>query len=259
LWLNQKGKALAESTILRCAEKEFLILSTTVSAKVICERLEAYLIADEVELVDETGLAVPVAVVGEGVGALLAGLLGVAPGPGRYGEAEGALVHPGRHSRQENYTLWLEPAVVARWRDWLGRAGVGEVDAGLLARERILAGIPAVPADIGPGDLPNEGGLETVAISFTKGCFLGQEVMARLKNLGQVRRRLHRVRGAGAAPAGGTEFFQQGRRVGELRSVAGDGDGWVGLAMLGLVALDAAAPLAVGMPDGPRAEILDHG
>ncbi len=66
---------------------------------------------------------------------------------------------------------------------------------------RIQADIAAVPRDIGPDDLPNEGGLEKIAISYTKGCYLGQEVMARLKSMGQVRRQLLRVTGTGAPPA----------------------------------------------------------
>ena len=259
LWLNQKGKALADSTVLRCAEKEFLILSTGVAPAELRARLEAYLIADEVELADESATAVPLVLIGDGCGALLAGLLAVSPGPGRYVEAAGAVVHPGRYSTQENYVAWLRPESVAQWRDWLARAGVSEAGVATVERERILAGIPAVPRDIGPNDLPNEGGLDAVAISYTKGCFLGQEVMARLKNLGQVRRRLHQVRGTGVAPASGTPFFQGERRIGELRSTVRDGDGWIGLAMLGLVGLDAAAPLAVGAPDGTRAEILPHG
>jgi hypothetical protein len=124
----------------------------------------------------------------------------------------------------------------------------------LLGREdferiRILAGIPAVPRDLGSGDLPNEGGLEETAISYTKGCYLGQEVMARLKNLGQVRRRLHVVRGSGALPRSQEPLFQGQKKVGEFRSVAGDEQGFVALAMLSLVQLDPASALSL-TPDG---------
>ncbi len=74
--------------------------------------------------------------------------------------------------------------------------------------------------------------------------------MARLKNLGQVRRRLHLVRGARAAAAPGTALFQGERKVGELRSAAAEGDGFVAMAMLSLVNLDASAGLAVAA-NGP--------
>jgi hypothetical protein len=99
---------------------------------------------------------------------------------------------------------------------------------------RIAAGIPSIPDDIGPGDLPNEGGLEAVAVSYSKGCYLGQEVMARLRTRGRVRRRLARAAGRGPAPALPAALWRDGKRDGELRSVAptADGSGYVGLALV---------------------------
>jgi tRNA-modifying protein YgfZ len=126
-------------------------------------------------------------------------------------------------------------------------AGLADVSAEELERVRIAAGIPRVPQDIGMGDLPNEGGLDVVGISYTKGCYLGQEVMARLKAMGTVRRRLVRVRGAGrGVPAVPCALLQGEKRVGELRSAVSDGEGgFIGLAMvtkLGLVAEEKLAP-----------------
>ncbi|HEX7632355.1 MAG TPA: folate-binding protein, partial [Lacunisphaera sp.] len=97
---------------------------------------------------------------------------------------------------------------------------------------------------IGSGDLPNEAGLESVAISYTKGCYLGQEVMARLKNLGQVRRRLHVVHGRGTPPRPRTALYQGDKKVGEIRSIAPRGDDFVALAMLSLVNFKAGVGLS---------------
>ncbi len=105
-------------------------------------------------------------------------------------------------------------------------------------------------ADIGPTDLPNEGGLETEAISYTKGCYLGQEVMARLKNMGQVRRRLLRVHGTGEPPTRLAPVFQAARKVGEVRSAVRDGAGWVGLALVSLVQLKPRGRAGARRPDG---------
>jgi folate-binding protein YgfZ len=52
---------------------------------------------------------------------------------------------------------------------------------------RIASGVPRVGVDVAPEDLPQEGGLEQ-AVSFGKGCFLGQEAVARVRNLGHPRR-----------------------------------------------------------------------
>ena len=90
-----------------------------------------------------------------------------------------------------------------------------------LERQRILAGIPAIPRDIGAGDLAAEGGLDETAISFTKGCYLGQEVVARLKSMGRVRRRLMSVEAMEAAvPPVPAPLHVEERQVGELRSAA---------------------------------------
>jgi folate-binding protein YgfZ len=128
-----------------------------------------------------------------------------------------------------------------------------------LERLRIAAGIPQVPHDIGPGELPNEGGLDEVAVAYTKGCYLGQEVMARLKAMGTVRRRLVRVRAAGRTPPAVPMALLQGeKRVGELRSVVADGaGGFIGLALLTKLGLDPLLPLAPE-PGGPGfIELID--
>jgi folate-binding Fe-S cluster repair protein YgfZ len=91
--------------------------------------------------------------------------------------------------------------------------------------------------------------LETVAVSFTKGCYLGQEVMARLHAMGQVRRRLVRVAGDGPAPSAGASLRHAAddKRAGELRAAVDDGrGGWIGLAMVNLLGLDPARALKLG-------------
>lgn len=245
LWLNQKGRPIAESMVARCGETDFLILSRHSSGAVLCQRLQDYLVADEVEVRDESAGWVWLAIFGPGAVAAVAKELASELQPGRWSGGDGVLAFMGRERSGENLDCWLRRDRVAAWRVKLEAWGAREVSGLELERQRILAGVPVVPQDIGPGDLPNEGGLEVTAISYTKGCYLGQEVMARLKNLGQVRRRLHVVRGEGGLPAAGAAVCQGGRRVGELRSLAPDGGGWVGLALLTLLNLKREAGLAL--------------
>ena len=54
-------------------------------------------------------------------------------------------------------------------------------------KERIQAGLFSVPEEIGPDNLPQEGGLENGSVDFQKGCYLGQETMARIHATGKVR------------------------------------------------------------------------
>ena len=87
--------------------------------------------------------------------------------------------------------------------------------------------------------------MESVAVSFNKGCFIGQEVMARLRSMGRVRRGLIRVRGTGKPPSVPTELYSGDRRIGELRTVAPlDEGGFVGHAMVTLT--DHPTRLGVG-------------
>lgn len=132
-----------------------------------------------------------------------------------------------------------------------------EAVAGELEFARISAGIPVVPVDLGSGDLPNEGGLEDSALSYTKGCYLGQEVMARLKNLGQVRRRIQVVRGRGPVPIARMALYQGEKKVGEVRSVASRGEAFVAMVMLSLINLNPAERLSLA-PGGPADITLDR-
>lgn len=259
LWLNQKGRVLADSHVLRLAENEFLVASAFSPAEVIRQRLEDYIIADDVMLGDETAAMHGLALWGAGGGALVADLMGGLPAPGRFSERDGVLAFRGRWLPGESWALLGPEARIAELRERLtGRAGP-EASREQMGFARILAGIPSIPQDLGPGDLPNEGGLDETAISYTKGCYLGQEVMARLKNLGQVRRRLHVVRGPGATPAPLTALYQGEKKVGEIRSAAGRGGEFAALAMLSLVNLDAKAGLSLE-PNAPATLTLHaHG
>jgi folate-binding protein YgfZ len=232
LWLNAKGRVIADSFVLRGGgPDEFWVGSYDSPAAVVRERLEGFVIADDLVVEDRTKDWAAVSILGSGAKSAVAGA-------GR-GEATFA----GRRERAENFE-WVFP-VAARAEVQLRLEGRAELSAGEIARRRIAAGIPAVPADLGPGDLPNEAGVETEAISYTKGCYLGQEVMARLKSMGQVRRRLLRVAGIGEIPALPAALFCGEREIGALRSAAPDaGGGWIGLAMLTLASVAAGSTLA---------------
>ncbi len=250
LWLNQKGKVIADSNILRLGDNDFCVINFGSPVQVVRERLEAYLVADEVEIENEPEELAGLAVWGEGVGEAVEKLTGSRPLAGRWNEKDGVRAFAGRRSAAENYELLVPSARYGNLCGSLVAMGLQEANATAAERERILGGLPAIPVDIGLTDLPNEGGLDEVAISYTKGCYLGQEVMARLKNLGQVRRRLHVVQGPGEPPPSGTVLYQHGKKVGELRSSAREGIGFVAVAMLSLLHLNAAENLGLN-PEGP--------
>jgi len=250
LWLNQKGKVLADSFVLRESVDSWWVLSLLSTATALRERLEAYLIADEVEIIDVTEGWEGVMTMGEEASARLSRVASPPP-ENAFSRVSGGFVFRGKRMAAASWE-WLLP--LGRAEESLRQQGEGkaltvaEVEFG-----RIQAGIPAIPRDIGPGDLPNEGGLDQSAISYTKGCYLGQEVMARLKTMGQVRRRLRSVRISGkpslSLPA---ELWCRGKKVGDLRSLATDETSGttIGLAMISLVNLGAEKALSLSV-DGP--------
>lgn len=246
LWLDQKGKVLADSFILRGdLENEFWVGSVFSPAATIRERLEAYVIADDVVIEDLTAVWTGFTLIGDGARKWL---------EERHRQG---FWFPGRRTRSENMEWVLPRTHAAEAKSLLLAAGAREVSTREIESQRIAAGIPAVPQDIGPGELPQEGGLDEDAISFTKGCYLGQEVMARLKSMGRVRRRLMRVNGYGNHPAVlPAPLFLGARHVGELRSAVPDASGgFAGLALLSLIHVTAESTLAFGPEQEPTVRL----
>jgi folate-binding protein YgfZ len=83
---------------------------------------------------------------------------------------------------------------------------------------RIVAGAPRWGIDMGPEYLPMESGLEPVAVSYTKGCYIGQEVIQRVKTYSEPPRMLVQLETAGAAP--GEKITAKGEEIGHVTSAA---------------------------------------
>ncbi|MEM8866985.1 MAG: hypothetical protein AAGC73_01830 [Verrucomicrobiota bacterium] len=233
LWLDNKGKVCADSYVLCSGEEEFYVLSKYSSASLIQEKLESHIIADEVVLE-----ALPLF-----GGALFGGvepseiykLLGVASVElGCFGEANGLLYFS---------SLWADVGIVevfclsgqaqARIDDIVSIQKVSEVSENWIHRLRVGSGVPLVPAEVGPSDLPGEGALVPAAASLTKGCYLGQEVVARMYNVGRPQRALYQLKSSGATPNMPAPIMTEvGKVVGELRTVYAEKGSWSGVGMV---------------------------
>ena len=121
--------------------------------------------------------------------------------------------------------------------DDYGEPAAEQLDAGLdptvsaeeLELLRIRAGTPAWGKEIDDRVLPAEAGLTERAVSFTKGCYPGQEPIARLHYRGHANRGL-RVLELTKLPAPDTQLVYEGKAVGRITSAARDGDRVVALA-----------------------------
>lgn len=122
-----------------------------------------------------------------------------------------------------------------------GDPGLPEVPAAEVEARRIAAGRAAFGVDFDDKNYVHEAGLDQRAVSFTKGCYLGQEVVCMLQMRGHVNKRLVQL----AVPAGvapGAEVTVDGQAVGAVTSVAGD----VALAMVKYAHSEPGKSLAVG-------------
>lgn len=109
------------------------------------------------------------------------------------------------------------------------RPDLATLEVEVYERLRIEAGEPLMGVDVTDSTIPQETALVPASISFDKGCFLGQELAARLDSRGgRVNHHLRILRFEGPAPEVGTEIVKDGEPVGQLTSASGD----VGLALL---------------------------
>ena len=209
LWLNRKGRVLAHTIVSKEADGSFLLLCPHLTAEEIIAIVTANVIADDVVATDET--ASWGRYVASGVGPTLAG----------------AKVFATRRFGVEAWDV-LTPA---------GCGLTGELGSlAELEAARIAAGVPSVPADCGANEFPQECGLDAW-VSYTKGCYLGQEVMARIQSMGSLRRVLRRVEGPVSV---GLELkAPEGKIVGIVRSAAGE-------AGLALVSVDLTEGAVLG-------------
>jgi folate-binding protein YgfZ len=134
-----------------------------------------------------------------------------------------------------------DPSVVAR------ECGIGLAADGVLEALRIWSATPAIGVDTSSRTLVQEARLDD-AVSFDKGCYLGQETVARLHYRGHANRRLARIALSGPVPVG-TQVTAAGREVGTVTSVAEvPGHGWTALATVRREAADHADVDAGGTP-----------
>lgn len=231
LWLDRKGKVQGDGFVLGTRSEGYRIFSYETLGEALRERLEAFIIADDVEITDRTGSVEVISILGPDSESIVNDL-GASPAEGENVVTEEGVFFRGRRSTKRSYEIVVERAGVDGMVKRLQALGLTEIDAVSVELERIRSGIPAIPGELGPGDLPQEGGVEGDAISFNKGCYLGQEVMARLQSMGRVRRRLIPVRVSGPASAP-CPLFQGSDQVGELRTRIQGHDGELnGMAMI---------------------------
>jgi folate-binding protein YgfZ len=154
----------------------------------------------------------------------------------------------------EGIDLFVPSGERDRAHDALLAAGAIEVSPGAAEIVRIERGRPRFGAEMGTETMPAEAGIVDTAVSFTKGCYIGQETVARLHYKGKPNRHLRGLKLSAPAAAGATVRLGE-KEVGKLGSTAlSPALGPVGLAILRREA-EPGATVAIG-EDGVTAEVV---
>jgi folate-binding protein YgfZ len=234
LLLTIQGRVTADLRVAALADAILLDVDRRVRGDLV-DALEKLIIADDVELGEPPEPVALVGLEGPGAAALLGGALASLP-PFGHGETTiaGVVVRAQRASevRGPGFVLHVPAGRAPQvWDDLVAR---GARPCGMLALEarRIEVGVPRIGLDMDGTTLALEVPVAD-AISGTKGCYLGQEVIARGTARGHVNRRLVGLLVEGPGPPPGAPLVRDGKEWGHLTSVARRADG--GLVALGLV------------------------
>ena len=250
--LDRKGHLQADMRVLR-TEPELLLLDVEPEGLEAARRhLQMYKIGREVEVGDESeshsliSLIGPRAVEIAGTAVLTENACETTA----VGTAQCVAV-----GSADGIDLILAAGNAESVRDALLAAGAVEVSPAAAEIVRIEAGRPRFGAEMGTETMPAEAGIVERAVSFTKGCYIGQETVARLHYKGKPNRHLRGLRLSAAAPPGAVLRLGE-KEVGRLGgSAVSPALGPIGLAILRREA-EPGAELSVG-EDGVKAVVVD--
>jgi folate-binding protein YgfZ len=262
-WLTPQGRMITDLAVIETGVETWLDVPATLSPSLV-DKLDLLIFAEDVKIEDASDMLVSVVVHGaEGAKAVDMVFGNHASGLERGGLA---VVHPEDDDRTvivrprtglDGRIVYLPTVRAAGLEEALAHGGAMPLDDDAAEIIRVEAGVPRFLIDMTEETIPLEAGLDH-ALSHTKGCYVGQEIIVRIRDLakGRVARRLVGVLPEGqVVPAAGTPIVDGDRTVGRVTSAV-----WspalgrpIALAM---VHRDAAIPDTwVALADGTRAKI----
>ena len=225
--LNAQGRIQGDCLIFRepspANPATYLLVTDGTQAEAIGAHLDRFIIMDDVELTpayaDEGGLLL----LGPEAGSHLPALHLPTPDPLQLVLADtlhGAVLlfsHPFR--AVPSFELRAPAATIQAIEAELAAAGLPKTSSETLEDLRIYEGAPRIGTDIRDRELPQETN-QTQALHFSKGCYLGQEIVERIHSRGQVHRIFTAFRLEGTLPTLPAALEANGKSVGELTSAA---------------------------------------
>ncbi len=217
-FLSAQGRILGDAVIY-CLNESLLLDTEPETRGKIYAHLDKYVIADDVTLADESELWAEIGV--EGAGSREAMKAMGAPLPDREYATEdwgGRLVARVSSTGMVGFRVFAPVREKDALVKQLTEQGVPEADAAAARTVRIENGKPRYGEEISERYLVQETG-QLYGVHFSKGCYLGQEIVERVRSRAQIHRRLAAVRVSGVqAPEAGTKLQLEGKDAGEIVS-----------------------------------------
>ena len=219
-FLNAQGHIQADVNLL-CLEDRLLLDTEPETRERVFHHLDKYIIADDVALEDVTESMASVAVEGPHAAAMLAAVGAPAPDADyAHAQWDGAIVQRVSETGAPGFRIFMPAEAKAGWIARLESAGAVHAMPDEARTVRLEHGKPRYGEDIFDTTLPQET-RQLHAVHFTKGCYLGQEIVERIRSRGHVNRLLVRLEVEGEAPlARGTKVTAGAAEAGEVASSA---------------------------------------
>lgn len=248
-YCTPKGRMLALFRVIRATDGFLLLLPASIAQGVL-KRLRMFVLRAKVSIEDVSDRRLALGLSGSEAAAGLRALLGALPEQVDQGlVVDGHIVVRVAGEPARFLVVADAPLAAAVWTQLRERAKPAGTPVWHWLEAR--AGLPQVFAQTQEAFVPQMANLDLVnGLSFTKGCYPGQEIVARMHYLGNLKRRMYRLRGDGDVPPPGAELRgPDGSLVGEtvLATPAPSG-GWEGLAV---VQLDRAQAGELRLNDAP--------
>ncbi len=227
--LNPQGRILGDMLVYNLGEK-LVVETDRAQVERILATFDHYIIMDDVEVADITAQQTALGLAGPRSRAVLTAagievselqpLQMITPQCNCDCGCLECTVVRGEDAERESYEIWLAPQDLYKTWHALLAAGATAVGTEALEMRRVAAGIPRYGVDIRERDLPQETE-QMRALNFNKGCYVGQEIVERIRSRGNVHRKFTGfvVEGA-AAITRGDKIISNEKEVGEVTSVA---------------------------------------
>jgi len=210
--LDRKGHLQADARALRLSAGEVWLDTEATTIDALRRHLDMYKIGREVEVADVGAEWAILSLLGPRAAAIA----GVSPGPEHsHGEAQPGGVAARWVATDLGIDLIAAAADAVRLREALLKEGAGEISEQAAEIARVESGRPRFGAEMSSATMPAEAGIVERAVDFEKGCYIGQEPVARLHYRGRPNRLLRGLRLSAPAEAG-AELSLGDKQVGSI-------------------------------------------